>query len=118
MQNTSSRKFGMKYLVATVLLGTTGLAMGAPAATQNASASDMARAQMVAQQPTRMEQVINRWEYLNENDDLDFDAYSGFLLAYPDFRAQPACKYAPRMRWTAQPRLRNSWSPISMRTHR
>jgi len=85
MQNTSSRKFGMKYLVATVLLGTTGLAMGAPAATQNASASDMARAQMVAQQPTRMEQVINRWEYLNENDDLDFDAYSGFLLAYPDF---------------------------------
>ena len=85
MQNTPSRKFGMKHLVTTVLLGTTGLAMGAPAATQNASASDMARAQLVAQQPTRMQQVINRWEYLSENDDLSFDAYSGFLLAYPDF---------------------------------
>ncbi len=45
----------------------------------------MARAQLIAQQPTRMDMALNRWEYLNENEELSFDAYSGFLLAYPDF---------------------------------
>ena len=85
MQKSPSRKFGAKYLFATLLLGTTGLAIGAPAATKNASPADLARAQMVAQQPTRMDMVLNRWEYLSENEELSFDAYSGFLLAYPDF---------------------------------
>ena len=85
MQNSPSRKFGVKYFIATLLLGTTGLAFGAPAATQNASAADMARAQLIAQQPSRMDLALNRWEYLNENEELSFDAYSGFLLAYPDF---------------------------------
>lgn len=74
-----------KYILATILLGSAGLAVGAPAATQNAGPADMARAQLVAQQPTRMDMALNRWEYLNENDDLSFSAYSGFLLAYPDF---------------------------------
>ncbi|KUO50926.1 MAG: lytic transglycosylase [Sphingomonadales bacterium BRH_c3] len=45
----------------------------------------MARAQLVAQQPTGMSLAISRWEELNANDRLGFNAYSGFLLAYPDF---------------------------------
>ena len=74
-----------KYILASLVLGTAGLAIGAPAATQNAGPADMARAQLVAQQPTRMDLALSRWEYLNENEELSFDAYSGFVLAYPDF---------------------------------
>jgi len=74
-----------KYILVTALLGTAGLTMGAPAATQNAASWDMARAQLVAQQPTGMSLAISRWEELNANDRLGFNAYSGFLLAYPDF---------------------------------
>lgn len=74
-----------KYLLATLLIGTAGLALGAPAATKNAASWDMARAQLVAQQPVGIGLAISRWEDLNANDRLGFNAYSGFLLAYPDF---------------------------------
>lgn len=46
---------------------------------------DRARADLVAQQPSQMEQVIARWEYLVARDGLPFNDYAGFLLAYPDF---------------------------------
>lgn len=85
MQNTPSRKFGMKYYISALILGAAGLTIGGPAATKSAEPSDNARAQLVANQPTKIDQVLDRWEYLNENDELSFEAYSGFLLAYPDF---------------------------------
>lgn len=81
MQNTSRSK----YLMATLFLGSASLLMSAPAATKDAASWDMARAQLVAQQPTRTDLAISRWEDLNANDRLGFNAYSGFLLAYPDF---------------------------------
>ncbi|TNE50901.1 MAG: lytic transglycosylase domain-containing protein [Sphingomonadales bacterium] len=74
-----------KYLFSALMLGGAGIVLSGPAATQEAASWDMARAQLVAQQPTGMAQAISRWEYLTSNDDLTFGAYSGFLLAYPDF---------------------------------
>ena len=79
MQNTSRSK----YALAALFLCGTGLAAGAPAATRDAAGWDMARAQLVAQQPTRIGLAINRWEDLNANEELGFTAYSGFLLAFP-----------------------------------
>ena len=49
--------------------------------------SDRARSDLVATAPTRMSQAIDRWERLtaNGNTDAGFNAYAGFVLAYPDF---------------------------------
>ncbi|HSM54196.1 MAG TPA: hypothetical protein VK839_08460, partial [Erythrobacter sp.] len=76
---------GNKYVFGGLFLATAGLALGAPAATRDAAAWDMARVQMVAQQPTNISLAISRWEELTRNDRLGFADYSGFLLAYPDF---------------------------------
>ena len=76
---------GNKYVFGVLFLATSGLALGAPAATRDAAAWDMARVQMVAQQPTNISLAISRWEELTRNDRLGFADYSGFLLAYPDF---------------------------------
>lgn len=46
---------------------------------------DQARQQMVASSPTRMAQVIDRWEFLTGNDRMGFDDYAGFILANPGF---------------------------------
>ncbi len=48
---------------------------------------DRARADLVATAPTRMSQAIERWERLTAtgNTEAGFDAYAGFVLAFPDF---------------------------------
>lgn len=74
-----------RFGLAGMFLGSAAFALGAPAATQDAASWDMARAQLVAQQPVGIGLAISRWEDLLANDRLDFSAYSGFLLAYPDF---------------------------------
>lgn len=58
-----------------------------PLVAQNAEAWDQARAQMIAQAPTRMAQAIERWEYLTHADrrNESFDTYASFVLAYPGF---------------------------------
>jgi soluble lytic murein transglycosylase len=69
-------------------LATTTLATAsAPLVAQEAAAWDQARAQMVAQAPTRMSQAVERWEYLSSPDRRaeSFDTYAGFVLAYPGF---------------------------------
>ncbi|WP_390477404.1 lytic transglycosylase domain-containing protein [Altererythrobacter sp. MTPC7] len=72
-------------LYAATLAATTALFTPAQAAAQNAAGWDSARASLVAQQPTRMADAVNRWEYLIGQRDLSFDQYAGFLLTYPDF---------------------------------
>ena len=72
-------------LYAATLAATTALFAPAQAAAQNAAGWDSARASLVAQQPTRMADAVNRWEYLIGQRDLSFDQYAGFLLTYPDF---------------------------------
>ncbi len=83
---SSMQKFpSTKYVVTGMLVAGAGLLLGAPAATRDAASWDMARAQLVAQQPSNITQAIVRWEELIRNDQLSFAAYSGFLLAYPEF---------------------------------
>ena len=72
-------------LYAATLAATTALFAPAQASAQNAAGWDSARASLVAQQPTRMADAVNRWEYLIGQRDLSFDQYAGFLLTYPDF---------------------------------
>lgn len=72
-------------LYAATLAATTALFAPAQAAAQNAAGWDSARASLVAQQPVRMADAVNRWEYLIGQRDLSFDQYAGFLLTYPDF---------------------------------
>ena len=68
-----------------VLASGTALATSAPALAQNPGAWDQARANLVAQQPTRMAEAVSRWEYLIGQQNLSFEQYAGFLMAYPDF---------------------------------
>ncbi|MFZ9395766.1 MAG: transglycosylase SLT domain-containing protein [Erythrobacter sp.] len=74
-----------KFILTGVLVAGAGLLVAGPAATRDAASWDMARAQLVAQQPTNISLAIARWEELVRNDQMSFAAYSGFLLAYPDF---------------------------------
>tara|TARA_B100000678_G_scaffold287550_1_gene294338 strand:- start:2236 stop:4188 length:1953 start_codon:yes stop_codon:yes gene_type:complete len=69
--------------LAIALVSTTSITP--PAFAQDAASWDRARAELIATAPTQMAQVINRWEYLIEQDDLPFTEYASFLLAYPDF---------------------------------
>nr|WP_233994241.1 lytic transglycosylase domain-containing protein [Erythrobacter litoralis] len=69
--------------LAVALLATTSL--NPPAMAQDAASWDRARSSLVAAQPSRMAQVIDRWDYLIGQDNLSFDQYAGFVLAYPDF---------------------------------
>ena len=59
-----------------------GSALAFPTVVQ---AQDGARSSLVAQQPTRMDQVVEQWEYLTQRDDLPFASYANFLTSYPDF---------------------------------
>ena len=76
-----------KPLMTLALLATPALTASAPLLAQDGAATDRARAGLVATAPTRVEQAIERWERLsaNGNDDAGFEAYAGFLLAYPGF---------------------------------
>ena len=74
-----------KTLMYRSLLALPLLVLANPVPAQEAASWDQARAKLIAQQPTRMTQAISRWEDLIANDRLGFDAYAGFVLAYPDF---------------------------------
>jgi len=67
------------------LLGASALVLSAPLASEEMTAADQARVQMVAQQPRQMGQAIDRWQFLVGNDRLGFSDYAGFVLAYPGF---------------------------------
>lgn len=67
------------------LLGASTLALSAPVASEEMTAADQARVQMVAQQPRQVGQAIDRWQYLIGNDRLGFADYAGFVLAFPGF---------------------------------
>ena len=69
--------------LAIALLATTSL--NPPAIAQDAASWDRARSNLVAAQPSQMAQVVDRWQYLIGQDNLSFDQYAGFVLAYPDF---------------------------------
>jgi soluble lytic murein transglycosylase len=74
-----------KHLIFRTLIGLPLLALTTAAPAQDSASWDQARAQLIAQQPTRMAQAIGRWEDLIANDRLSFDSYAGFVLAYPEF---------------------------------
>lgn len=61
------------------------ITLATPACGQTPMDTAQARQQLVATSPTRMAQVLDRWEMLVANDRLDFDAYAGFVLANPGF---------------------------------
>ncbi len=72
----------MKHLL---LLGGATLAIPSATIADDAASWDQARVALIAQQPTGMAQVVNRWDYLVGNDRLGFDSYAGFVLANPGF---------------------------------
>lgn len=76
-----SRAIHLPQNIALLTLG--ALAMTASAPQMNSW--EAARAQLVASQPSRMAQVIDRWQFLTGNDSLAFEDYAGFVLAYPGF---------------------------------
>ncbi|WP_128892908.1 lytic transglycosylase domain-containing protein [Erythrobacter sp. HKB08] len=61
------------------------LAASAPLAAQDAASWDRARAEMIARAPSGMARAIDRWEHLTQYDNLGFEAYADFILAYPGF---------------------------------
>lgn len=67
------------------VLAVSALAISAPAVAQDTAARDRARADMIAREPTGMAQAIERWESLTRTDNLGFEAYAGFVMAYPGF---------------------------------
>ena len=69
------------------LLLLTGATLAIPSATiaDDAAGWDQARIALIAQQPTGMAQVVDRWDYLVSNDRLGFESYAGFILANPGF---------------------------------
>ena len=56
-------------------------------------AQDASRADMVAQQPGRMDQAVGQWEYLTKQEELPFASYAGFVTTYPDFPKQELLRY-------------------------
>jgi soluble lytic murein transglycosylase len=59
-----------------------------PVAAQDYTSWDQARSQMVARAPAQIDQAISRWEYLDKTDNLAFNDYADFILAYPGFPRQ------------------------------
>jgi len=53
--------------------------------TYSAADWDNARQQMIASSPTRMAQVVDRWQFLTSNDRMGFAAYADFITANPGF---------------------------------
>ncbi|MEZ5692787.1 MAG: lytic transglycosylase domain-containing protein [Altererythrobacter sp.] len=60
----------------------------APLAAQEYNSWDRAHSEMVARAPSQIDQAISRWEYLDRTDNLAFNDYADFILAYPDFPRQ------------------------------
>lgn len=69
------------------LLAAPVITLSAPAIAQDGTSQDRARAQMIARAPSQVDQAIQRWEWLTSanNTNAGFDAYAGFVLAYPNF---------------------------------
>lgn len=76
-----------------------------PAAAQNASDWDNARANLVAQAPGRMAGEIRRWEQLTGSANFTFSDYATFLLTNPGFPLED------RLRDYAERRLRTEFVP-------
>ncbi len=72
---------GFKRTKITLLLAGSMLALPACAQAQD----NPHRSAMVAQQPTQIDRAVDRWEYLMANGELGFEAYAGFIAAYPGF---------------------------------
>lgn len=86
LMNTSALKPARRMVSAVAM----GFALSAslisgPCAAQNSQRWDQAANQLAAQQPAGIAQAISRWEQLTANRNMSFDAYAGFVLAYPDF---------------------------------
>jgi len=74
-------------LIALALAASPLATASTPLFAQDAAVWDQARAQMIAQAPTRMSQAVERWQYLSSPDrrNESFDTYASFVLAYPGF---------------------------------
>lgn len=76
-------------LLAATALAATPTSSGAqptsPTGNPSAQEWDRARATLVARQSGPMRAAISRWEQLNAAENLRFDDYAGFLMAYPGF---------------------------------
>ncbi|MXP24771.1 transglycosylase SLT domain-containing protein [Altererythrobacter indicus] len=70
-------------LLAALLAST--VSASAPAAAQDADRWDNARQNLVAREPGRMAQAVDRWQQLKSNSRLSFDDYANFLITYPGF---------------------------------
>ena len=68
-----------------LLSAATALTIPAAAFAQDGAGWDAARNSMVAQQPGRMAQAIDRWQYLIGQDNLSFGDYANFITTYPGF---------------------------------
>ena len=94
-----------RLYAATLLMGSAALpssgvmAETQPSAEAEAAVWDEARTSMVARQPSQIARAIERWETLRTNDNLGFEDYAGFVLAYPGFPQEE------RLRTRAEGRL-------------
>lgn len=78
------RKTFMKKPLISVLLVTIALIYSNSAVSRTADLNDIARSQLMANQPTEAGEVLAKWRQLTENDDLSFSTYAGFLISYPN----------------------------------
>ncbi|MGI8942915.1 MAG: lytic transglycosylase domain-containing protein [Qipengyuania sp.] len=81
---------GRNTLTSFALLAGSTLAFPSVTHAQDATTWDRARAQMVASQSGQMSRVIERWQYLQETNNLGFETYASFILANPGFPQQDA----------------------------
>ncbi|WP_228243647.1 lytic transglycosylase domain-containing protein [Porphyrobacter sp. GA68] len=75
-------------LAATMLAGSPTIAAEQPTSSPLAATAeewDRARANLIAQAPGPMRGAIARWEQLIAAENLNFDDYAGFMMAYPGF---------------------------------
>ena len=79
---------GRKTIFSLALMAGSSLVFPTMAQAQNTS-----RADMVAQQPGRMDQAVGQWEYLTKQEELPFASYAGFVTTYPDFPKQELLRY-------------------------
>ena len=94
------RLYAATLLVGSAALPSSGLLANAqPSAEAEAAVWDNARSNMVARQPSQISRAVDRWETLRTNDNLSFEDYAGFVLAYPGFPQEE------RLRTRAEGRL-------------
>ena len=79
---------GKKTLTALFCTTAASLAFPAAVSAQDGASWDAARTSMVAQQPGRIAQAVDRWEYLIARDNLSFGDYANFITTYPGFPQQ------------------------------